>query len=92
VKLYARTSAGIGLGLNVLLTGQVKVLGKLYVVEVILPFGCACETDISSQRKAANPVLFLQGCPKVRGAGAPAHVFGIRLQSSSLFRRDVRDS
>ena len=41
MKLYARTPAGTGLGLNVLLTGQVREEGNtIRRVEVILPIGC----------------------------------------------------
>jgi len=41
VKLYARTPSGIGLGLDVLLTGQLKEAdGKIRDVEVALPIGC----------------------------------------------------
>ena len=41
MKLYARTPAGTGLGLDVLLTGQLKESdGKIRSVEVALPDGC----------------------------------------------------
>ena len=41
MKLYARTPAGRGIGLDVLLTGQLKEAdGKIRGVEVALPFGC----------------------------------------------------
>jgi hypothetical protein len=41
VKLYARTPSGTGLGLDVLLTGQIKESdGKVRSVEVMLPIGC----------------------------------------------------
>jgi hypothetical protein len=41
VKLYARTPAGVGLGINVHLTGQLREDGdKIRSVEVKLPFGC----------------------------------------------------
>jgi len=41
VKLYTRTPGGDGLGLDVLLTGQVTERnGKIHRVEVALPIGC----------------------------------------------------
>jgi hypothetical protein len=47
VKLYARTPAGTGLGLDVLLTGQVRATGSeekagwvIRSVEITLPIGC----------------------------------------------------
>jgi len=41
VKLYARTPAGMGLGINVHLTGQMREEGgKIRSVEVKLPYGC----------------------------------------------------
>ena len=41
MKLYARTSSGTGLGLDVLLTGQLNALdGKICGVEIALPAGC----------------------------------------------------
>jgi hypothetical protein len=42
VKLYARTPGGEGLGLDVLLTGQVTERDdKLHRVQVFMPIGCA---------------------------------------------------
>lgn len=41
MKLYARTPAGTGLGLNVILTGQVEEDSDIIRrVEIILPIGC----------------------------------------------------
>lgn len=41
MKLFARTPGGDGLGLDVLLTGQVTERGgKIHRVEVALPIGC----------------------------------------------------
>jgi hypothetical protein len=41
MKLYARTPSGTGLGLDVLLTGQLRESdGKVRGVEVALPIGC----------------------------------------------------
>lgn len=41
MKLYARTPAGTGLGLDVLLTGQLNESdGKIRSIEVSLPNGC----------------------------------------------------
>lgn len=41
MKLYARTPAGTGLGIDVVLTGQVRESdGKITRVEVALPPGC----------------------------------------------------
>lgn len=41
MKLYARTPSGTGLGLDILLTGQLKESdGKIRDVEIALPTGC----------------------------------------------------
>jgi len=42
VKLYACTPDGIGLGLNVILTGQIQedTDGLIWRVEIVLPIGC----------------------------------------------------
>jgi hypothetical protein len=41
VKLYARTPTGTGLGIDVLLTGQVREdNGTLRSVEIYMPIGC----------------------------------------------------
>lgn len=63
MKLYARTPSGLDLGLDVLLTGQLKESdGKIRSVEVVLPIGCdhvvGCAVVALPRRLSGRQVLW----------------------------------